>query len=126
VPWEDVAASLDDKSQHVRDGVDWSEGLTDPAIEGELRSVIGGAIDQLPEDSRATFLLRDVEGLSNAEIAEALQVKVSTIKSRVHRARLFLRRRLAEYMDWTFGDTRGSGIARAAHKRPAYSTLDGA
>src|SRR5215813_9721272 len=103
VPWEDVAASLDDKNQQVRDGVDWSGRLTDPAIEGELRSVLAGAIDQLPEDSRATFLLRDVEGLSNAEIAEALQVNVSTVKSRVHRARLFLRRRLAVYMDRSFG-----------------------
>jgi len=121
VPWEDVAASLDDKSRHVRDGVDWLGRLTDPAIEGELRSVLGGAIDQLPDDSRATFLLRDVDGLSNAEIAEALQVKVSTVKSRVHRARLILRRHLAEYMGRSFGDTGGSGIARAAHKRPAYA-----
>jgi RNA polymerase sigma-70 factor (ECF subfamily) len=42
--------------------------------------------------------LRDVEGLSNSEIAETLHVTVGTIKSRVHRARLFLRKRLAGYM----------------------------
>jgi len=42
--------------------------------------------------------LRDVEGLSNSEIAETLHVTVGTIKSRVHRARLSLRRRLADYM----------------------------
>jgi DNA-directed RNA polymerase specialized sigma24 family protein len=39
-----------------------------------------------------------VEGLSNPEIAETLQVKLGTIKSRVHRARLFLRKRLADYV----------------------------
>jgi DNA-directed RNA polymerase specialized sigma24 family protein len=39
-----------------------------------------------------------VEGLSNPEIAETLQVSLSTIKPRVHRARLFLRRHLADYV----------------------------
>lgn len=56
------------------------------------------AIDELPEEHRATFLLHDVEGLSNPEIAETLQIKLATVKSRVHRARLFLRTRLAGYV----------------------------
>jgi RNA polymerase sigma-70 factor (ECF subfamily) len=42
--------------------------------------------------------LHDVEGLSNSEIAETLQIKLATVKSRVHRARLFLRSRLAGYV----------------------------
>jgi len=47
--------------------------------------------------------LRDVEGLSYPEIAETLHIKLGTVKSRVHRTRLFLRRGLADYMDGTFG-----------------------
>jgi RNA polymerase sigma-70 factor (ECF subfamily) len=98
VSWEDVAPSLDDRGQQVEVTVDWSGRLKDPAIEGELRSVLCAAIDELPVDYRTSFLLRDVEGLSSPEIAETLQIKLGTVKSRVQRARLFLRRRLGDYM----------------------------
>ncbi len=98
VSWEDLAPSFDDQGQYMEVAVDWSRRLTDPAIEGELRSVLGDAIDELPADYRTAFLLHDVEGLSNPEIAQTLQVTLAAIKSRVHRARLFLRKRLADYM----------------------------
>jgi RNA polymerase sigma factor (sigma-70 family) len=103
VSWEDLTPSFDDKGHHLEVAVDWSRRLADPAIEGELRSVLGGAIDRLPADHRTAFLLRDVEGLSYPEIAETLQIKLGTVKSRVHRTRLFLRRGLAAYMDETLG-----------------------
>jgi RNA polymerase sigma-70 factor (ECF subfamily) len=98
VSWEDLVPSFDDKGQHAEVAVDWSRRLKDPAIEGELRGVLGRAIDELPADYRTAFLLHDVEGLSNPEIAQTLQVKLAAIKSRVHRARLLLRRRLAGYV----------------------------
>ena len=60
--------------------------------------MLRAAIDELPEEHRATFLLHDVEGLSNPEIADTLRIKLATVKSRVHRARLFLRARLATYV----------------------------
>ena len=69
--------------------------------EAELHAILRAAIEELPEEHRATFLLHDVEGLSNPEIAEALQIKTATVKSRVHRARLFLRGRLAVYLGGT-------------------------
>ena len=103
VSWEDLGPSFDDKGQHVEAVVDWSRILKDPAIEGELKSVLSSAIDELPADYRTAFLLRDVEGLPYPEIAETLQIKLGTVKSRVHRTRLFLRRGLASYMDGTFG-----------------------
>ncbi len=97
--WEDVAPTFDEKGQHVAEAADWSKRLEDPAIESELKSVLCAAIDELPADHRTAFLLHDVEGLSNPEIAETLQVRSATIKSRVHRARLYLRTRLAAYMN---------------------------
>ena len=103
VSWEDLGPSFDDRGQHMEIAVDWSRRLKDPAIEGELKSVLTGAIDDLPAEDRAVFLLRDVEGLPYPEIAETLQIKPGTVKSRVHRTRLFLRRDLADYMDGTFG-----------------------
>ena len=98
VSWDDIAPVFDEKGRHVEVAVDWSRRLQDPAIEGELKSTLCNAIDELPADDRTAFLLHDVEGLSNPEIAETLRVKLSTIRSRVRRARLFLRRRLADYM----------------------------
>jgi len=82
----------------VQPGVDWSPRLQDPALQAELQSALRAAIDELPAEHRATFLLHDVEGLSNPEIAETLQIKLATVKSRVHRARLFLRSRLTGYV----------------------------
>jgi RNA polymerase sigma-70 factor (ECF subfamily) len=98
VSWEDLAPLFDEKGQHAEVPGDWSRRLKDPAIETELRSVLCATIDKLPADYRTAFLLHDVEGLSNPEIAETLHVKLGAIKSRVHRARLFLRRRLTDYM----------------------------
>jgi RNA polymerase sigma-70 factor (ECF subfamily) len=98
VSWEDFGPSFDEQGRHMV-AADWSRQLKDPVIEGEMKTVLGGAIDELPADFRTAFLLHDVEGLSNSEIAETLQVTLGTIKSRVHRARLFLRRHLADYVD---------------------------
>jgi RNA polymerase sigma-70 factor, ECF subfamily len=98
VSWQDLAPSFDDHGQHTEVTVDWSKRPTDPAVEGELRSVLCGAIDELPVNYRTPFLLHDVEGLSNPEIAETLHLKLGTVKSRVHRARLFLQRRVADYV----------------------------
>jgi RNA polymerase sigma-70 factor (ECF subfamily) len=98
VSWEDLAPAFDGEGQHVEVAGDWSRRLKDPAIEAELKSVLSAAIDELPLDYRTAFVLHDVEGLANPEIAQTLQVRLATIKSRVHRARLFLRRRLEVYV----------------------------
>jgi RNA polymerase sigma-70 factor, ECF subfamily len=98
VSWEDLGPSFDETGQHVQPGNDWSPRLLDPVLQGELQTVLRAAIDELTEEHRAAFLLHDIEGLSNPEIAEVLHVKLATVKSRVHRARLFLRSRLATYL----------------------------
>ena len=99
VSWDELGPSFDQAGESVQAGVDWSPRLTDPVLQSELHAVLRAAIDELPEEHRATFLLHDVEGLTNCAIAETLQVKPATVKSRVHRARLFLRARLAAYAE---------------------------
>jgi RNA polymerase sigma-70 factor, ECF subfamily len=54
------------------------------------------AIAELPPHSRAAVIMRDVEDWSCAEIAEVLRVSVGGVKTRLHRARLFIRKRLTE------------------------------
>lgn len=68
----------------------------------ELRLVLERAIGRLPEQYRAVFVLRDVDGLSNQEVGEILQISIPAVKSRLHRSRLMLRRRLQHYyLDYT-------------------------
>lgn len=98
VSWDSLQPAFDRNGHHLETVADWSTRGEDPALQAELRSVLEAVIGELPDDYRTTFLLHDMEGLSNPEIAHTLHLKVATIKSRVHRARLFLRKRLTEYM----------------------------
>jgi RNA polymerase sigma-70 factor, ECF subfamily len=50
----------------------------------ELRAQLDGAIDNLPEEYKAIFILRDVDGLSNQEVGEILNISVPAVKSRLH------------------------------------------
>ena len=57
------------------------------------------AVEELPEDYKTVFLLKDVDGLSNEDIATALDLTVPAVKSRLHRARLALREKLGEFFE---------------------------
>jgi RNA polymerase sigma-70 factor (ECF subfamily) len=70
-----------------------------PGVEmerGELRGALARAIEQLPEEARRTLLLREVDGLSYAEIAQALGIPKGTVMSRLHHARRRVRQLLVE------------------------------
>jgi RNA polymerase sigma-70 factor (ECF subfamily) len=74
-------------------------GMDEPARElerAELRVALGRAIAALPEDARRTLLLREVDGLSYAEIARSLGIPKGTVMSRLHHARRKVRDLLAE------------------------------
>jgi RNA polymerase sigma-70 factor, ECF subfamily len=66
--------------------------------DAETRRALDEAIASLPPSLRAAFLLRDVEGLSTAEAAEALSLTEGNLKVRLHRARLHLRERLSAFV----------------------------
>ena len=66
------------------------------AFTGELRGLLEWAIDTLPLGMREVFVLRDVEGLSTAEVAEALDVSEDVVKTRLSRGRAALRRVLIQ------------------------------
>lgn len=69
----------------------WCELPEEPAMRSELCATVRQAIDSLPAAQRVALLLRDIEELSNEELAEALGVTVNAAKIRVHRARQALR-----------------------------------
>ena len=99
VSWTDLRPAFDDERHHAEPIADWSGKVEEPALQAELRTVLTTAINDLPADYRTAFLMHDVEGLSNPEIAESLHLSLPAVKSRVHRSRLFLRERLSRYME---------------------------
>jgi len=78
---------------------DWSQRADEKMMSGELGEAINKAVADLPDDYRTVFLLKDVDGLSNEDIANALDLTVPAVKSRLHRARLALREKLGEFFD---------------------------
>ncbi len=78
---------------------DWSENTESLLFDNETRETIQKAVDLLPEKEKIVFLLRDVEGLSTEKVGEILELTVPAVKSRLHRARLFLRKKLANYFE---------------------------
>jgi len=77
---------------------DWSKEVERKMLDKELGKVIKKFTDELSEKYRVVFVLSDVEGLSNEETAQILGLTVPAVKSRLHRARLYLREQLARYL----------------------------
>lgn len=71
----------------------------------ELQIVLQRAIDRLPDQYRAVFVLRDVDGLSNQEAGEILALSIPAVKSRLHRSRIMLRKKLLRYYEDYTGNT---------------------
>ena len=80
---------------------DWSSRPDIIIFSKEALEIIDKSINELPESYRTVFHLRDIEGLSNEEVADILEISIPAVKSRLHRARLFLRDRLSDYFhEW--------------------------
>jgi RNA polymerase sigma-70 factor (ECF subfamily) len=77
--------------------VDWSALPEEELLSEEVTKALDAAIQLLPETLRMVFALRDVEGLSIKETADVLDLTETNVKTRLLRARLFLRERLSAY-----------------------------
>ena len=105
----DKTVSLDqeietEENSMPREVTDWRPNPEQVYKQAEMNQILAKTIGGLPGGFRAVFVLRDVEGLSTEETAEALQLSVPAVKSRLLRARLQLRERLNKY----FQQPRGS------------------
>ena len=80
-----------------REVADWSPNPEQLYKQGELKEILTKTINGLPASFRTVFVLRDVEGLSTEETAEALGLSIPAVKSRLLRARLQLRERLNKF-----------------------------
>ena len=99
---EQVLPAFDGAGHHATAVVDWSAAVDDPTRQVELRLRLTSALEALPAQYRAALVMRDVEGWSCAEIAGALRLTIGSVKARVHRARLFVRKQLGEPLEKEF------------------------
>jgi RNA polymerase sigma-70 factor, ECF subfamily len=90
-----TVVSLEDEP--IPEAPDWSEAPEARLTQTDLRGVLEEAIRSLPVEYRTPIILRDVEGLTTAEAAEVMELGEAAFKSRLHRARLAVRRALDEY-----------------------------
>ena len=77
---------------------DWSRLPDREMLQLEMKQALDGAIGGLPENYRSVILLRDVEDLSTSETAHVLDLTEDVVKTRLHRARLAVRKKLDEYL----------------------------
>src|SRR5438445_13151952 len=120
VSLDNLLPAFDGHGRHVAPVTDWSWIVDDPARHTELRMVLSTAIAELPADYRAVVVLRDDEGFSHRVMPASLGLPVVTVQTRVHRARLFLRKRLEAHLSIadvesmpSVAGTDGSGLTLA-------------
>jgi RNA polymerase sigma-70 factor (ECF subfamily) len=90
-------SSIDDEDSLISDdniSADWKVTPDQISENNELREILDEAIEKLPADYRVVFMLRDVEGLSTEETGKITELSIPAVKSRLHRARAFLRNEL--------------------------------
>jgi RNA polymerase sigma-70 factor (ECF subfamily) len=75
---------------------DWADDPAKRLLQSELKQVIGEAVHSLPPKYRIVFNLRDMEGFKTEETANILDISPQAVKTRLHRARLFLRQKISE------------------------------
>jgi RNA polymerase sigma-70 factor, ECF subfamily len=100
--WQDqepqpTSADGDNLTTHGREPADWSDMADEHVFRSQLRRRVFRAILALPAIYRAPVVLRDIQGMSTEEASAMLRVKDQTLKSRLHRGRLILRRQLADF-----------------------------
>jgi RNA polymerase sigma-70 factor (ECF subfamily) len=95
-----TAESHVDGMEHVQaEPADWTSLADDQVMRAQMRKKLIDALTYLPEVYRVPVLLRDINGLSTEEASAILKVKPQTLKSRLHRGRLILRKHLSEFSE---------------------------
>jgi RNA polymerase sigma-70 factor (ECF subfamily) len=102
VEYEEYLPKFQEDGHHrVRPIVDWSDTLEQRYAEQETQALLARALDQLKPLDKSVIVLSDMEGVSDKEIASMVGLTVSAVKTRLHRARLFLRGKLAAHLGYS-------------------------
>jgi RNA polymerase sigma-70 factor (ECF subfamily) len=95
---EDLVRPSDgERERKPHEAADWSSLADEALMRSQMRARLEDAMRELPPIYRIPVMLRDIQGLTTEEASEVLKVKRQTLKSRLHRGRLILRQRLADF-----------------------------
>ena len=92
-----AADEMNGDNVRAKDVADWTDLADEQVLRSQLRARVMRAILALPAIYRAPVMLRDIQGMSTEEASAMLHVKDQTLKSRLHRGRLILRKQLADF-----------------------------
>jgi RNA polymerase sigma-70 factor (ECF subfamily) len=98
VSLDEFMPAFDETGHRVAVVPDWHPAVDQLLLNKELGGLLRKWIGELPPEYRTVFLLRDQEGLDNEEVAAVLKLSVAAVKSRLHRARVYLRERAKRYV----------------------------
>jgi RNA polymerase sigma-70 factor (ECF subfamily) len=106
---DEFLPAMDGTSGHAKIQIaDWSRLPDNRVLASQMHDLLGRAIRELPENYRQVVLLRDLEEVSTADTARILDLSEDVVKTRLHRARLAIRRKLDEFLrDGKEGDKHG-------------------
>jgi RNA polymerase sigma-70 factor (ECF subfamily) len=95
---EDFMPVFTEEGLHAHPVGDWTREVERKMLDKELGEVIRKFTEELSEKYKVVFVLSDIKGFANEETAQILGLTVPAVKSRLHRARLYLRERLTRYL----------------------------
>jgi RNA polymerase sigma-70 factor (ECF subfamily) len=98
VPIEEFLPAFTEEDTHARPVANWSREVERRIPDKEIGRVIGRFTGELPEKYHLVFVLCDVRGFTCEETAQVLELTVSAVKARLHRARLCIRERVSRYL----------------------------
>jgi len=103
---ESALAPTDGGEETSRPGSELTDGATPEAVlaSKEIAAAVNAAVDELSEDLRQAIVLREIEGLSYEEIAQAMNCPIGTVRSRIFRAREAIAARLRPLLDTRAGE----------------------
>jgi len=96
-PIEDHMPKFEKNGMHLNPVGSWADKAEDKLLRKEMKSHIVENIEKLSEKYKTVLVMRDIQGLSSSEVAEITGMTIPAVKSRLHRARLFLRDGLSSY-----------------------------
>lgn len=93
----EIGTAINDDGPSAHDPADWSNMADEEMLRSELRARLVAAVGDLPAIYREPVILRDLKGMSTEEASSTLRVKDQTLKSRLHRGRLLLRKKMSDF-----------------------------